>query len=304
MFYRFDNEWFNYHGRWECTADGMRSHWVRPYVEFYCDGDFAVSFAEDPGRYSVWINGEFAEAQNGVYKISENSLIRIVADETSKTVLFKGVETDGSVGFARSREKNVLMIGDSLTHSDVGYSVLLPKAWNCDYTCIAQGSMALCVDRGYVNVQEELNPYKGMSVAFFYLNNICEGVVPMKPFDFSNDCKYDAVILNIGTNDHLTDETYVEGFATVYREFIKKLNEFYHDIPIYLVLPSADTVDGSGWRRNTIEICAKEAEALYPNVTYISSRGWDVEICDDNVHPTTEGYRVFAEELMKAIGKI
>ena len=56
--------------------------------------------------------------------------------------------------------------------------------------------------------------------------------------------------------------------------------------------------------RNTIEKCTKEAEAKYENMTYISSREWDVEISSDNVHPTTEGYRVYAEELKKAIGKI
>jgi hypothetical protein len=182
--------------------------------------------------------------------------------------------------------------------------VLLPKWWDCDYTCVAQGGMALCVDRGYINVREELSDYRGMSAAFFYLTSPGEGIVPMIPFDFESDCKYDAVILNIGTNDHLTDETYVEGFATVYREFVKRLNELYPNIPIYLLLPSADTVDGSGWRRNTIEKCAKEAEAKYEKMTYISSRGWDVEISSDNVHPTEAGYKTYAEELKKAIGKI
>ncbi len=304
MLYKFDNEVFNYHGRWESTTDGMRSHWVRPYVEFYCDKDFSVDLCENSGKYSVWINGEVAEAQNGVYKVAENSLIRIIADETANTVTFKGVETDGKVEFAKSRDKNLLIIGDSLTHSPVSHSVLLPKAWDCDYTCVAQGGMSLCVDRGYVDVNEELKPYKGMSAAFFYLTSPCEGVVPMVPFDFSKDAKYDAVILNIGTNDHLTDETYVEGFANTYAEFVGKLYEMYKDIPIYLALPSADTADGSGWRRNTIEKCAKAAEAKYENMTYISSREWDVEISSDNVHPTTEGYRVYAEELMKVIGGI
>ena len=304
MFYSFDNNAFNYHGRWEKTDGGMKSHWVRPYVEFYCDGDFAISLGEGSGEYTVWINGETTKADEGIYKVSENSLVRLIANETANTVLFKGVETEGKVEFAKSRDKNLLIIGDSLTHSPVSHSALLPKWWDCDYTCIAQGSMALCVDRGYINVREELSDYRGMSAAFFYLTSPCEGIVPMIPFDFESDCKYDAVILNIGTNDHLTDETYVEGFATVYREFVKKLNELYPEIPIYLLLPSADTVDGSGWRRNTIEKCAKEAEAKYENMTYISSRGWDVEISSDNVHPTEAGYKTYAEELKKAIGKI
>lgn len=305
MFYNFDSEVFNYHGRWESTPNGMKSHWTRPYVEFYCDKDFSFKFCESPGKYIVWINGEVAETENGAYKVSENSLIRLIADETANTITFKGVETEGKVEFAKSRDKNLLIIGDSLTHSAVSHSVLLPKWWDCDYTCIAQGGMALCVDRGYINTKEELKAYKGMSGAFFCLTSPCEGIVPMIPFDFESDRKYDAVILNIGTNDHLTDETYVEGFATVYREFMKKLNALYPDIPIYLALPVADTKDSDiGWRRNTIEMCAKEAESTYPNMKYISSRDWKVEISEDGVHPTTEGYRVYAEELKKAIEKI
>lgn len=164
--------------------------------------------------------------------------------------------------------------------------------------------MALCVDRGYVKVREELSDYRGMSVAFFHLTSPCEGTVPMIPFDFEGDCSYDAVILNIGTNDHLTDESYVPHFVEVYREFVARLHQLYPNVPTYLLLPSADTIDGSGWRRNTIEKCAKEAEAKYSNMTYISSREWDVEISSDKVHPTEAGYKTYAEELMKAIGRI
>lgn len=305
MFIKYSEKCFNYHGRWENVGDGMKSHWTRPYVEFYCNKDFSIVLSEGSGKYRVLINGEKAEAESNIYKLPENSLIRLIADETANAVTFKGIETEGKVGFAKSREKNILFIGDSLTHSAVSHSVLLPKWWDCDYTCIAQSSMALCVDRGYINVKEELSDYRGMSAAFFCLTHPAEGIVPPVLFDFESEVKYDAVILNIGTNDHLTDESWVDGFVTVYREFVKKLNVLYPDIPIYLALPVADTKHSDiGWRRNTIEMCAKEAERVYPNMKYISSRGWDVEISEDGVHPTTEGYRIYAEELKKAIGKI
>ena len=303
MFYNFDSEVFNYHGRWESTPNGMKSHWTRPYVEFYCDKDFSFKFCESPGKYIVWINGEVAETENGAYKVSENSLIRLIADETANTITFKGVETEGKVEFAKSRDKNLLIIGDSLTHSAVSYSVLLPKWWDCDYTCIAQGSMALCVDRGYIKVSDEHLPYKGMSKAFFMLQNPGEQG-EMTEYDFSMQEYPDMVLLNIGTNDHLTDESWVKGFAEAYAEFVARLHQLYPNVPTYLLLPSADTVDGSGWRRNTIEKCAKEAEAKYSNMTYISSREWDVEISSDKVHPTEAGYKTYAEELMKAIGKV
>ncbi len=299
-FYRFCDACFNYHGRWERLDDGQKSHWTRPYVEFYCDADFTLKLDDGAGKYTVWLNGECVESENGVYRLDKESLVRLRADETANTVIFQGVETDGNVKRAPSRQKHILFIGDSLSHSPVSHTVLLPKAWNWDYTCIAQGSMALRVDRGYVNVPEGHEPFKGMSAAFFMLQNPCEQG-EMVEYDFSSQEYPDMVMLNIGTNDHLTDETYAPGFMEVYNKFVDKLHGLYPDVPIYLLLPSADTVDGSGWRRNTIEKCAKECEAKYTNVTYISSRDWDVEISSDKVHPTTEGYRVYAEELMKAI---
>ncbi|MBO5746151.1 MAG: hypothetical protein J6S13_03590 [Clostridia bacterium] len=299
MFINCNNECFNYHGRWEKTNNGYKSHWVRPYVEFFCDADFGLKLGDGSGEYSVFVDGEKVNAEDGVYKLCKKSLVRLTANETAHTVTFKGVETEGSVGFVPSRKQNILFIGDSLTHSAVSHSVIIPRELDCDYTCIAQGSMALCVDRGYVKVKEELTPFKGMSAAFFYLTSPCEGRVPMVPFDFENERKYDKIIIQIGTNDHLTDESYVDGFVTVYREFVRKIIGIYGDTPVFLALPSADTVDGSGWRRNTIERCAKEAEAQYGNATYISSRGWDVEISSDNVHPTTQGYATYAYELLK-----
>ncbi len=302
VFYGFDNGCFNYHGRWETVDNGKKSHWTRPYVEFLCDSDFTLKLADGAGEYTVWINGECVEAENRVYKLNKESLVRLRADGNANTVTFQGIETDGNVKHAPSREKHVLFIGDSLSHSPVSHTVLLPKAWDWDYTCIAQGGMALCVDRGYVSVSEEHRAYRGMSAAFFMLQHPGE-TGEMVEYDFSTQEYPDMVILNIGTNDHLTDESYVKGFADTYAEFAARLHQLYPNVPTYLALPCADTLDGSGWRRNTIEKCAKEAEAKYDNMTYISSRKWDVEISTDNVHPTTEGYRVYAEELMKAISK-
>lgn len=299
MFINSHNECFNYHGRWEKTDDGYKSHWVRPYVEFFCDADFSLKLNDGADKYSVFVDGEKREADDGIYKLSKRSLVRLTADDTANTVTFKGIYTDGTVDFVPSRKQNILFIGDSLTHSKVSHSVIIPREFDCDYTCVAQGSMALCVDRGYVKVKEELTPFRGMSAAFFYLTSPCEGTVPMIPFDFESERKYDKIIIQIGTNDHLTDESYVDGFVTVYREFIKKITDIYGDTPIFIALPIADTLDGSGWRRNTIEKCAKEAEAKYENVTYISTREWDVEISDDKVHLTTEGYATYAHELMK-----
>lgn len=297
QYIKYDDVRLNFHGRWEEIDGGKRSHWVRPYVEFITDGDFKIKSADGSGKYSVTVNGEAVSAENGRYHVDAESIVRVIADETGAPMNFEGVEADGEVKRAPSRDKHILFIGDSLTHSDVSHSVVLPREWNCDYTCIAQGGMSLCLRRGYLN-RPDRKGFEGMSVAFFKMQNPCEQG-EMYDYDFSKAETPDMIFINIGTNDHLTDDSYAEEFKKVYTEFIGKVRALYTKAPIYLLLPSADTE--GGYRRNTIEAAAKECESRYSGVTYISSRNWKVEISSDNVHPTDAGYKTFAEELMKAI---
>ena len=294
-----NSEFFNYHGRWENTPEGKKSHWVRPYVEFITDGDFAVLFADTSGGLTVTLNGETVTADGGIYKVDTERLVRVTADDASIPLVFQGVETDGNIRLAPSRKRHILFIGDSLTHSPVSHSVILPREWDCDYTCIAQGGMSLCIGRGYLNRPDRAG-CEGMSVAFFKLQNPCEQG-EMTDYDFSQAETPGEIFINIGTNDHLTDESYTAEFKNKYVEFVGKVRALYGKANIYLLLPAADTE--GGYRRDTIEASAKECEEKYDGVKYISSRAWYVEISEDKVHPTEQGYKTFAEELMKTLGK-
>ena len=132
MFIDSFNECFNYHGRWEKTDDGYKSHWVRPYVEFFCDADFSLKLNDGADKYSVFVDGEKRKADDGIYKLSKKSLVRLTADDTANTVTFKGIYTDGTVDFVPSRKQNILFIGDSLTHSAVSHSVIIPRELDCE----------------------------------------------------------------------------------------------------------------------------------------------------------------------------
>lgn len=290
---------FNYHGRWEQTPEGAKSHWVRPYFEFITDGDFVLKFAENSGEYTVTLNGEVITADNGKYRTDAESLIRVTADDTGKPFIFQGVEAAGSISRAPSRKHHILFIGDSLTHSPVSHSVILPREWDCYYTCIAQGGMSLCIGRGYLNRPDRAG-CEGMSVAFFKLQNPCERG-EMTDYDFSQAETPDEIFINIGTNDHLTDDSYAVEFREVYINFVGRVRALYPNANVYLLLPAADTE--GGYRRDTIEASAKECEEKYDGVKYISSRDWNVEISDDKVHPTERGYKTFADALMKTLGR-
>lgn len=298
QFFRFDDKAFTYHGRWEDRKIVKKSHWVRPYVEFFAEGEFTVLTASGSGGYTVTVDGESAESTDGIFSTPKKSLIRVTAsNDTSAPLLFYGIAADNAPKAAESRQRKILFIGDSLTHSEFSHSAVLPKAYDADYVCIAQGGMALCLGRGYMNRPDRAGT-ESMEVAFFKLQNPLEKG-EMTDYNFTASEIPTEIFINLGTNDHLTDESYAEGFEKAYAEFVGKVRNIYKSAPIYLLLPVADTE--GGFRRNTIEAAAKRCEELYESVKFISSREWNVEISDDNVHPTEAGYAAFAEELIKAL---
>lgn len=298
QFFGFDNSVFTYHGRWEDTKCVKKSHWVRPYIEFFAEGEFTVLTASGSGGYGVTFDGETAESTDGIFNAPKKTLIRITAsNDTASPLLFFGVAAENDLEPAERRRRNILFIGDSLTHSEVSHSAVLPKTFDTDYVCIAQGGMALCLGRGYLNRPDRAGA-ESMEAAFFKLQNPLEKG-DLTDYDFKASETPTEIIINLGTNDHLTDESYTEVFEKTYIEFVGKVGNIYKNVPIYLLLPIADSE--GGFRRNTIEAAAKKCEKLYENVKFISSREWDVEISDDNIHPTDKGYAAFAEELIKAL---
>lgn len=298
QFFGFDDKAFTYHGRWEDRNIVKKSHWVRPYVEFLIEGEFTVLTASGSGGYGVTIDGESVESTDGIFSAPKKSLVRVTAsNDTANPLLFYGIASDNAPKAAERRQRTILFIGDSLTHSEFSHSAVLPKAFDADYVCIAQGGMALCSGRGYMN-RPDRKGAESMELAFFKLQNPLEKG-EMADYDFSTSENPTEIFINLGTNDHLTDESYVAVFEKTYADFVGKVRNIYKNIPIYLLLPVADTE--GGYRRNTIEAAAKQCEKLYENVKFISSRAWEVEISDDNVHPTEAGYAAFAEALIKAL---
>lgn len=292
-----NSEFFNYHGRWENTPEGKRSHWVRPYVEFITDGNFAVRFTDTSGGFTVAVNGETVTADGGIYKVDTESLIRVTADDAGTPLVFQGITAEGDIRRAPSRKRHILFIGDSLTHSPYSHSAVLPRELNCDYTCIAQGGMSLCIGRGYLNRPDRAG-LEGMSKAFFKLQSPVTQQ-EMTDYDFSLSETPDEIFVNIGTNDCLVNEEKTVEFKEVYVDFIGRLRAIYPTAKIYLLLPVADSEGGI--RRDTIEWCAKRCEQLYSGIIYVSSRSWDVEISDDRIHPTPKGYAAYANELLKVL---
>ena len=307
-FIKSDNKCFNYHGRWESTEKGYVSHWCRPYFEFCVKGGYVELVFDDPrGACNVRIDGKIRSNSGSgtdmLYRFNDDNahICRVTSTSGRYPLIFKGVNTDGKLLPPTSRKKNYLFIGDSLTESGASYSQVIPNTTDSDYVCIALGGMALCDGRGYyANPNDAGEDYvkEGMESAFYNWQCPVEAEKRTK-YALSNE-KYDAVFINLGTNDNLISEENTVEFKEKYVRFVSDISGLWQNTPIYLVQPSAD--NECGLRLNTIEEAAKKAEAQFKNVHFVCSRGWDIELASDGTHPTAKGYADFAAELMKTIG--
>lgn len=309
-FIKANNNDFNFHGRWEETAHGFIGNWCRPYVEFIFKGsEFTVVTKGPNAEYIITVDGEkYVSTEGKSHKLtvlisdSDSHLIRIAKTTTRYFLEFVGIETEGEIEKAHNRKAHYLFIGDSLVEAGCGFSAIIPEQTNSDYTCIAQGGLALCRGRGYYPRpadRTEADKREGMEDAFYnWQTPIALG--EHTPYDITKAETPDYIFISLATNDMLFTEQNVPGFLESFDLFVGKIRALYPNAPIYLPMPYADSENGL--RRDSFEKAAIAAENKYPNTKFISVRDWDVEISSDNIHPTGKGYAQYAENLMKATG--
>lgn len=301
----------SFHGRWEKTKDGMIGHWVRPYFEFKFTGTQFTINTEGLNHYWIKIgdeehsgNGAGADITRFFPEVTTVDVKVKVTNNTSTPFVLKGITHDGVIEPLPSKRKhNCLFIGDSLTYAAESHSSIIPNKFDYDYTVVAQGGLALCNGRGYCTIpapehRADQTRY-GMESAFYFFTAPAEAL-EIVPYDFKLSEDYDIIFLNYGTNDRLISDDMLPEFKEKYVKFVKEVHELYPKATFYLLLPAAD--HENGLRLKTIEEAALDACKISSNIKYISSRGWDVEIGEDKVHPTAAGYKLYAEKVIEAIG--
>lgn len=309
-FIKANNNDFNFHGRWEETDGGFIGNWCRPYVEFIFKGtDFTVVTAGRNADYILTVDGEkYITAEGKAHKLtvltSEDSshLIRIYKTTIRTVLQFVGIETEGAITKAPNRKEHYLFIGDSLVEAGCGFSAIIPKETDSDYTCIAQGGLALCRGRGYYPKpadRTDADKREGMEDAFYNMQAPAT-LGEHTPYDLSKAETPDYIFISLATNDMLYTEQNVPGYLESFDLFVGKIRALYPNAPIYLPMPFADSENGI--RRDSFEKAALAAEKKYSDTKFISVRDWDVEISSDNIHPTVKGYAQYAENLMIATG--
>jgi len=192
----------------------------------------------------------------------------------------KNFELDGGYKAVKDKVPKVLVIGDSITQG-AG-----PEISSAAYL------HSLSRKTGYNLLGQGVGGYRYEARDLMRI----EGYEPDKIIVFLGTNYYDAECLERCSYD----------YAPAVKEFYKRLNELYPDVPVLCVTPL--------WRNNNVDMdrllwCAdriKEACADYENVTVVDGFTLvpNVDECfSDKVHPNAYGSELLATNLAKAMKK-
>ncbi|MBE7038744.1 MAG: hypothetical protein E7404_07585 [Ruminococcaceae bacterium] len=240
----------------------------------------------------------------------------------------------GAIIKSNDNKKYVQFIGDSITEGTLSYSYTIPAVYDHDYSIIALSGIALQDGAGwYYSSQNQIWSGKlsredsvGMESAYFTLKSPKNGYwldeeenlkYTNPVYDVENDHKPDAIVIGIGTNDayFVTNEVSGVGsqdFKDSYVEFVTKLNTLYPDADIYIIRQFNNVKDnGEGVNLSAKYDAVREATldavdelkntSFADKVNYIDTTSWNVEISDDDVHPSAAGYAALRDLVYEEI---
>lgn len=240
----------------------------------------------------------------------------------------------GAIIKSNDNKKYVQFIGDSITEGTLSYSYTIPAVYDHDYSIIALSGIALQDGSGwYYSSQNQIWSGKlsredsvGMESAYFTLKSPKNGYwldeeenlkYTNPVYDVENDHKPDAIVIGIGTNDayFVTNEVSGVGsqdFKDSYVEFVTKLNTLYPDADIYIIRQFNNVKDnGEGVNLSAKYDAVREATldavdelkntSFADKVNYIDTTSWNVEISDDDVHPSAAGYAALRDLVYEEI---
>jgi hypothetical protein len=132
-------------------------------------------------------------------------------------------------------------------------------------------------------------------------------------YDFQTGNTPDIVFIFLGTNDldASSNDTKVNTFINSYKTFVRRILATYGKDTQICIMQSLTTKEGgaandtsyglSHPRVKAIDKLAKSLKGAYPNnVTFIDHEtvySWNVEISNDSVHPTAQGYATLTEKI-------
>lgn len=303
-----------YVGRWDrSVANVARSYWSGAYFRVNFTGTRVQLRLAAPVHLHVSIDG-MADVSlpgaNGTVNLTPTPLasgvhtLRVAARSEFDVMQFQGLVLDAGATtlVPETRARHIEFIGDSITAGCCALSewALSDYAWrvgeilNADHTQIAYSG--ICLQNGIKCTSPNS---LGMSQQYFKLQTVD---YPSSPaWDFSR-YQPDAVVVNLGTNDHnfgVSDAT----FQATYTTFLQDLRARHPNAWIFAVRPF-------GGFKATATMAAVNARisAGDTRLAYVDTTGWvTVGTADyspnDNLHPSDSGHVKIANRLAPFIAK-
>ncbi|QRN94101.1 AbfB domain-containing protein [Archangium violaceum] len=303
-----------YVGRWDkSVANAYKSYWSGAYFRVNFTGTSVrlrlaaaahLHFSID-GRPDVDLPGA-----TGTVNLTPTPLaagvhtLRVAVHSEFDVMQFQGLVLDAgaTTQAPAARAHRIEFIGDSITAGCCALSewALSDYAWrvgeilNADHTQIAYSG--ICLQNG---VKCSSPNSLGMSQQYFKLQTVD---YPSSPaWDFSR-YQPDAVVINLGTNDHnfgVSDAT----FQATYTTFLQDLRARYPSAWLFAVRPFGGYKAASTVAAVNTRISAGDTRLAYVDTTGWVTVGTSDYSPNDNLHPSDSGHVKIANLLAPFIAK-
>lgn len=324
-----DNNKLTYFGRWEVTEGAAFANWNNPYIVFSFKGEVLKAAFGNGADIEVDIDGKVSGYTNinREITVAENLDDRIhnvkltVTNADSKTS-FDGiwVNEDAEIIKYNREKKYIQFIGDSITTSKKSYSYTIPREYNFDYSIISMNGISLMDNSGWYFAAENCVWSKllkreesvGIESSYFCLKSPRDAycvkddklIYDNPDYDIEGEISPDIVVIGIGTNDKYYVNENIEGltendFKNAYSRFVKKLVKVYPRAEIYILRQFNNTADDFEKINSATEKMCKTLDL--PQIHYIDTSDWVVEISNDNVHPSDKGFECLRDLVYNAI---
>jgi lysophospholipase L1-like esterase len=302
-----------YVGRWDKTvANVYRSYWSGAYFRVNFTGTSVQLRLAAATHLHFSIDGRAdvdLPSANGLVNLTPTPLapgvhtLRVSAHSEFDVVQFQGLVLDASATTLapEARVHHIEFIGDSITAGCCALSewALSDYAWrvgeilNAEHTQIAYSG--ICLQNG---IKCSSPNSLGMSQQYFKLQTVDYPASPAWDFRYQPD----AVVINLGTNDHnfgVTDAT----FQATYTTFLQNLRARYPNAYLFAVRPFG------GFKASaTVAAVNARIAAGDTRLSYVDTTGWvTVGTTDyspnDTLHPSDSGHVKIANRLAPFIAK-
>ena len=299
-------------GRWLREQDHAEGYWSGTYMEVVFTGHTFGLILNQKANLSVTADGgdaQYVAGADGEVDLSlyldttkdVHTLRVALPDDTVDCLCVQALVIGEDATLLPPREKLLIeIIGDSITagafykpQSANTYACMTGRLLDVDYAPVSLGGLSLIQGLNGNRGAGICTPETASMATRYFWTKPLDRHEKNDPWQFSAYTPH-LVLINLGTNDGLSQRADEAEFIKTYTDFVQKLREKYgQEIPIILVIPV------KGFMKEAITAVH---EGLKQAHTYLVDATEFLVGAD--IHPTPEGHMVIAEKMADAIRRV